>query len=141
MACWRDDNKALSQKIASLEAKLLGSLSQEDLDLSHSHHPQACQEACKGKVPLHLTPPHLLPLPPSSSTSSPNSSNKSDDSLTDHSFYKSEGDSKPTKERCTKNSKAAKKPTSYSGKKRRHPSRPQRTLSLLLLMALPSSLI
>ncbi|KAJ9078411.1 hypothetical protein DSO57_1006825 [Entomophthora muscae] len=29
MACWRDDNKALSKKIASLEAKLLKVLSQE----------------------------------------------------------------------------------------------------------------
>ncbi|KAJ9079671.1 hypothetical protein DSO57_1033022 [Entomophthora muscae] len=30
MACWRDDNKVLSQKIASLESKLLKALSQED---------------------------------------------------------------------------------------------------------------
>ncbi|KAJ9053838.1 hypothetical protein DSO57_1020431 [Entomophthora muscae] len=29
MACWRDDNKALSHKIASLEAKLLKALSQK----------------------------------------------------------------------------------------------------------------
>ena len=29
MACWRDDNKALSHKTASLEAKLLKALSQE----------------------------------------------------------------------------------------------------------------
>ncbi|KAJ9051506.1 hypothetical protein DSO57_1003858 [Entomophthora muscae] len=29
MACWRDDNKVLSHKIASLEAKLLKALSQE----------------------------------------------------------------------------------------------------------------
>ncbi|KAJ9070770.1 hypothetical protein DSO57_1004020 [Entomophthora muscae] len=29
MACWRDDNKVLSNKIASLEAKLLKALSQE----------------------------------------------------------------------------------------------------------------
>ncbi|KAJ9060252.1 hypothetical protein DSO57_1032859 [Entomophthora muscae] len=29
MACWQDDNKVLSQKIASLEAKILESLSQE----------------------------------------------------------------------------------------------------------------
>ncbi|KAJ9080158.1 hypothetical protein DSO57_1028020 [Entomophthora muscae] len=32
MACWRDDNKALSHKIASLEAMLLKTLSQEGND-------------------------------------------------------------------------------------------------------------
>ncbi|KAJ9070219.1 hypothetical protein DSO57_1010704 [Entomophthora muscae] len=45
MACWWDDNKVLSEKIASLEAKLFKALSQEGqdngrmdwlgLDLSH----------------------------------------------------------------------------------------------------------
>ncbi|KAJ9084976.1 hypothetical protein DSO57_1018705 [Entomophthora muscae] len=66
---------------------------------------------------IQLQQPHLLPLHPHLQLP-PNSSNKSDDSLTDHSFYKSETDSEPTKERRINKSKAAKEPTSSSGKKK-----------------------
>ncbi|KAJ9076951.1 hypothetical protein DSO57_1021292 [Entomophthora muscae] len=84
-----------------------------------------------------LTPSLPLPLPSSfhSRSSSPCKllPNKSDDNLTDHSFYDSEADSELIKECRTKKGKAAKELTSSSGKKRRHPRRPQRILPLPLM--------
>ncbi|KAJ9057793.1 hypothetical protein DSO57_1019286 [Entomophthora muscae] len=91
------------------------------LSQAATNHQQCVKKPAKEKSltpspPPHLLLLHLLPLHPHLQLP-PKSSNKSDDSLTDHSFYESEADSEPTKKRCTKKSKAAKEPTS-SGKKK-----------------------
>ncbi|KAJ9065201.1 hypothetical protein DSO57_1022123 [Entomophthora muscae] len=82
--------------------------------------PKCAKKPAKAKSPTPSPPTPSLPTPPPppSSSTSPKSSNKSDDSLTNHSFYKSEGNSNPTKEHCTKKAKDAKEPISSSGKKK-----------------------
>ncbi|KAJ9085772.1 hypothetical protein DSO57_1010579 [Entomophthora muscae] len=69
------------------------------------------------------------------------SPNKSDGDLTNHSFYHSEADSKPTKECCTKKAKAVKEPTSSFGKKKEASKQALNNPSHPLLMALSPSLI
>ncbi|KAJ9087126.1 hypothetical protein DSO57_1036358 [Entomophthora muscae] len=93
------------------------------------HYCQVHQEACKGKVSYSLSPHSLSP--PSSSPSPHHSlPNKSNNDLTDHSFYQSEDNSKPTQERHTKKGKAAKEPTSSSGNKKEDSKQASKTLSL-----------
>ncbi|KAJ9059024.1 hypothetical protein DSO57_1006799 [Entomophthora muscae] len=66
------------------------------------------------------SPPTASPPPSSSPSPSPHHSspNKSDNDITNHSYYQSEADSEPTKERHTKKAKAAKEHTPASGKKK-----------------------
>ncbi|KAJ9083834.1 hypothetical protein DSO57_1030719 [Entomophthora muscae] len=100
---------------------LLGLGFQRMIIVNPDIHSQVFQEACKGKV-LHPISSYSPPPPSSSTSSSPSPKNsfpnKSDGDLTDHSFYHSEANSEPTKEQHTKKLKAAKEPTSSSGKKK-----------------------
>ncbi|KAJ9048940.1 hypothetical protein DSO57_1029638 [Entomophthora muscae] len=81
--------------------------------------PKRAKKTAKAKSPTPSPPTPSPPTPPPSSSTSPSPSpNKSDGDLTNHSFYHSEANSKPTKERHTKKSKASKEPTSSSGKKK-----------------------
>ncbi|KAJ9083738.1 hypothetical protein DSO57_1031758 [Entomophthora muscae] len=60
MACWRDDNKVLSHKIASMKAKLLEAFSQkgngnkiqgQDNDLDLSQEPRPKRQLWEGEQP------------------------------------------------------------------------------------------